>query len=457
MTRRLAVTILSLVTSLPLFAAGKSRLVRFNMGPDLRLQISGSIGDPRESFDVQADVDNDTPAVPVDHLVLDLDFNGAHITILHDDVWTCQTNRTKATCTLPTLSGTHGKLTVTLRGDAPLGGQLIRITGSVRSSLTDPNDANNHVTFLTGTPLYIPVMSAMDSGPGSLREAILAANAITGSARIVFELLTPITPASPLPPVTNPGVTIDGGGQTKLDGQSASGGSGLELVVCGGVVRGLAISNFPETGIAVHPPTSCLQGGSVSITGNVISGNRRSGIDFGSGVTSAEVFNNVIVMNREAGVAVDRAARRTDIRDNYFGHNGGQAIDIGLDGPDDPRADDEGNKLPNPPLMLNALYDASRNVTVMTGTLHSGNAGPYFNDHMIQLYANDTEDGEAEHYLGGASGSSFSLTVKGDLRGKWITAVQTRTHWSAAKPPVSGSYAGGESATSEFSNPVRVE
>jgi hypothetical protein len=477
MTRRFAVTLLSLVASFPLFAA-RPRIVRVSTGPDLRLQIGGSIGDPRESFDIQVDVDNDRPAVPANDLVLDLDFDGAHLTILHESDWTCQTNRTRVTCTLPALNGTHTRIDLTLRGDASLGGQPIRIRGNVRSSVLDFNDANNHVTHVTEAPPFIPVANVMDSGPGTLRAAITTANAITGSAHIFFEIAMTappsgwftISPASPLPPVTNPGVIIDGSTQAKLtgdtnpngpevmlDGQFASGGSGLELAGCGGGIRGLTIANFPAAGISVHPPTPCLQGGSISITGNVISGNRRSGIDFGFGVTAAEVFNNVIILNREAGVAINRAARRTDIRDNIFGHNGGQAIDIGLDGPDDPFADDAGNRLPNPPLMLNAHYDASRDMTVMTGTLHSGNGGPYFNDHMIQLFANDTEDGEGEHSLGGASGAAFSLEVKGDYRGKWITAVQTRTHWVAAKPPAPGSYAGGESATSEFSNAVKVD
>lgn len=98
------------------------------------------------------------------------------------------------------------------------------------------------------------VTHAGDSGPGSLRQALLDANALLGADRIHFRIVgsTTISPATPLPTVTDP-LTIDGTTQpgfkglpgVVLDGSNA-GANANGLLITGGntTVRGLAIHSF---------------------------------------------------------------------------------------------------------------------------------------------------------------------------------------------------------------------
>ena len=120
----------------------------------------------------------------------------------------------------------------------------------------------------TGSPVFV-VTSTADSGPGSLRQAILQADAYYGTASIGFAISTSdpgynaatgtwtITPASALPVITE-GVVLDATTQPgfstrpviELDGANA--GSGVSgLVITGGnaVVKGLDIGGFSQDGI----------------------------------------------------------------------------------------------------------------------------------------------------------------------------------------------------------------
>ena len=104
------------------------------------------------------------------------------------------------------------------------------------------------------------VTTTADAGPGSLREAILAANAQAGLDSILFAIPGAgphtISPLSPLPALTGPTV-IDGTSQPgyagtpliEIEGSSAGGGA-IGLPIQGGAssVRALAINRF-TTGI----------------------------------------------------------------------------------------------------------------------------------------------------------------------------------------------------------------
>jgi hypothetical protein len=140
------------------------------------------------------------------------------------------------------------------------------------------------------------VTTPADSGAGSLRQAILDANAALGTDEIDFNIagagVHTIAPASPLPIISDP-VTIDGytqPGASKntladgdnavlkiaLDGANAGvGANGLEISAGQSVVRGLAIGRFrtlPPSGIVHFDP-----GGSAidlnTSDGNIIEGN----------------------------------------------------------------------------------------------------------------------------------------------------------------------------------------
>jgi hypothetical protein len=186
--------------------------------------------------------------------------------------------------------------------------------------------------------------------------------------------------------------------------------------------------------------------------------NGRSGIFIGPLVKEAEVLQNTISFNAEMGVAAARGAQLVDIRQNSMRDNGGLGIDIGLDGPNAPVTDDhlaQGNA----PVLLSAVYDPVTKRTAITLTLSTSATAPYGNAVYVDLYSNDKPDGDGEKwitdaYLANANGDISTISVPGDLRGKWINATAMRVHFLAAKPPSPEFFAGGETTTSEFGNAV---
>ncbi len=110
---------------------------------------------------------------------------------------------------------------------------------------------------------YVPVTTflvtnALDSGTGSLRQAILNANASANNGQpdqIRFAIpgvgLHTISPLTPLPTITDP-VVIDGTSQPgytgtpviELDGSLAGSGNGLSISSGDTTVRGLDIHSF---------------------------------------------------------------------------------------------------------------------------------------------------------------------------------------------------------------------
>jgi uncharacterized repeat protein (TIGR01451 family) len=180
------------------------------------------------------------------------------------------------------------------------------------------------------------VSTTADSGAGSLRQAILDANANPGSDRIEFALPGPsytIQPASPLPAITEP-VVIDGTTQPGYSGtplveiNGASAGTSADgLVIAGGgsTVLGLVINRFAQVGlrltnagnnivqanfigtdvsgtlalsnqshgILIAGTGTNLIGGSTDGDGNLISGNGMSGIT----ILGSSALDNVIQGN----------------------------------------------------------------------------------------------------------------------------------------------------------------
>ena len=208
------------------------------------------------------------------------------------------------------------------------------------------------------------VTNTNDSGAGSLRQAILDANANVGADTIAFNILgsgvQTIAPASALPQITD-GVTIDGYSQSgasantngptlgtnaviliELDGTNA--GTGSEAAVLffapgagGSTVRGLAVNRGKWAGIRVsgtagmviegnfigtdpsgavplgnvnfgilanNGPSSVTVGGTTPAARNLISGNAVGGVNFGAagnGGTGNAVQGNLIGTDASGG------------------------------------------------------------------------------------------------------------------------------------------------------------
>ncbi|MHB8894823.1 MAG: beta strand repeat-containing protein [Candidatus Geothermincolia bacterium] len=167
------------------------------------------------------------------------------------------------------------------------------------------------------------VTNTNDSGPGSLRQAILDANLSAGADDIIFNiagagphtiaLLTPLPiivdqafingysqPDSLPPTATNPATIM-----VQLDGSSAQGGSGLEFqgaAAAGSRVCGLAIHGFVQNGIVIEVGVNSMQ-----VDGNLI-GLTAAGVAHGNGVTG--VFVNAA---NNTGIGGDQYANRNVI------------------------------------------------------------------------------------------------------------------------------------------------
>ncbi len=107
------------------------------------------------------------------------------------------------------------------------------------------------------------VSNISDSGAGSLRQAILDANAASGLDTIVFQIpgsgVHTIALLSTLPPITDP-IVIDGTTQTgftnkpviELNGANAGNNAGLRVLAGNCTIRGLAINRFGADGIRIE-------------------------------------------------------------------------------------------------------------------------------------------------------------------------------------------------------------
>ena len=318
------------------------------------------------------------------------------------------------------------------------------------------------------------VTSGDDAGPGSLRQAILDANAACNNYQqpclIRFDAQT-IRPLTPLPAVSTQALTIDGGGRTVLDGSllqvPANGllfdSNSYGLVI----VRGLEIRGFPENGLEIRWQIVRIE--SCAITGNrsrgiavttggasgyaditdcVITGNERSGIFAENGsiwvfrsaierngasgifvgrLYDARIVGNVIADNAHFGVGTVRDNRDVDVGPNRITGNRAGPIDIDLDGRSffTPSADRRPVP-PNGPALTAATYDAATNTTTVRGRLEHVEFF-YFLTYELQFYAT-TAANEADQYLGAIhlDKADFTVTFRGDLRGRFITANTIR-------------------------------
>ena len=302
------------------------------------------------------------------------------------------------------------------------------------------------------------VTNTNNSGAGSLRQAILDANATTTEDMIQFNIpgggVKTIAPATELPQITSP-VTIDGytqpGAQpntkavgsdavlkVELSGGSAPSGTGLYIVAANSTVKGLVINRW-DMGIIL---------GASNATGNRVVGNYIGTDASGTqalqndseGVYIGEAPNttiggatvggrNVISGNSGDGVYITgSSATGNRVLQNSIYANGGLGIDLAGTTTNDPGDADAGpNDLQNKPVLSSAKTSATS--TTVRGTLNSTSGKTI----VVRFFSNPSGTDEGKTFIGqksvttDASGNAtftFSPAQKVGL-GRTVTATAT--------------------------------
>ena len=184
--------------------------------------------------------------------------------------------------------------------------------------------ANGNIVDAGGPAFASPftVTNTNDNGAGSLRQAILNANANPGVDEITFDIpgtgLPTIDLLSPLPAITDP-VTIDGlalppseaddqgtDGTTplvELDGSQAGPGAvGLTLDAGSSTIQGLFIEHFSGDGILIAA-TATSDGNGETIASSIIEGNGAFGVEIDD-VAGNLLQGDVISGNASGGVDI---------------------------------------------------------------------------------------------------------------------------------------------------------
>ena len=197
-------------------------------------------------------------------------------------------------------------------------------------------------TYQQALAATFTVTNVNDSGPGSLRQAILDANSNDGTDLINFHIGTgvrTISPLSFLPSIVGR-VTIDGTTQPgyagtpiiEIEGSQAGTASGLIIFAGFSTIRGLVINRFAGDGI------SMADNSGNTIENNYIGVDVTGGIDLGNGgdgvsslLTSSHVIRgNVISGNGGNGVNL-RVVGQSLIEDNRIGTDASASFGLGND------------------------------------------------------------------------------------------------------------------------------
>jgi uncharacterized repeat protein (TIGR01451 family) len=223
----------------------------------------------------------------------------------------------------------------------------------VTATATDPNGNTSEFSQCrsAASATTFVVTNTADSGAGSLRQAILSANANAPALDTIAFAISgagshSIALTSSLPPITDP-VFIDGSTQPgysgtpliELNGANAGGGAnGLHITAGGSTVRGLAINRFGTNGSGNGGAGIALIGAGGNIieasfigtdpTGTTALPNRTDGVWMDGpgnrvgGTTAAQ--RNVISGNTRFGVVITGSSAIANlVLGNYVGTNAG--------------------------------------------------------------------------------------------------------------------------------------
>lgn len=153
------------------------------------------------------------------------------------------------------------------------------------------------------------VTSGADSGPGSLREAIFAADRADGRARIAIGVSRIVVETS-LPPLLNPaGVIVDGqSAAAVVDARALAGGPVLDLAAPNCVVTGLRIEGARGEAIMVRQSGAHLNGVTIADSGVAV---------FQAGADGVVIEGSTFDRNT-VGIQIGGASSPATLRNNRF-------------------------------------------------------------------------------------------------------------------------------------------
>jgi parallel beta-helix repeat protein len=154
------------------------------------------------------------------------------------------------------------------------------------------------------------VTSSADDGPGSLRNALFAADRSPTRARVEVRT-NRIVLATPLPPLVNPqGMVVDApGAGCDIDARAIATGPVLDLAAPHCLVRGVRIRGAAGQGILVRSPGARLRNVGLSDCGD--------GVYLADGVDDLEVEDSTFTANA-TGIHLPAGAAAVLVRNNVF-------------------------------------------------------------------------------------------------------------------------------------------
>ncbi|EIJ41933.1 parallel beta-helix repeat (two copies) [Beggiatoa alba B18LD] len=311
------------------------------------------------------------------------------------------------------------------------------------------------------------VTNTADSGTGSLRQAIIDANANAGIDTVSFNILGGTLPhvislLSPLPEITDfvfidgtsePDFITEGVPVVRLDGINAGlTANGLVISAGASTIKALIIENFQQNGIV-------LSSGSGNVISNCYIGADGHGLPFrpnaGYGILLDDsslnlIESNLIASNGLAGIAMIGTSSNNELQENSIYANGSVNIDLNDDGVtvnDVGDSDTGANGLQNYPVL-----DYAYNNKVV-GQLNSTDATSF----RLEFFANPAPNVHSSGYGGGTRFlGSMTVTTSGNVANFTFpyTPVMGHSYISATATNLSTVETSEYSLTIEESKPI---
>lgn len=319
-------------------------------GPDLNVRIVGidpwTAFEPEEKTEISVAVAN-TGVTPATQAALTVEFpeGAAVLSRSGGDSFDCNLTAKPAICRAASLPvGSQPFLRFRI-STAPLyEGGTMTVAAHIRAAERDINPSDNDTVQKARIKPFFSVTNTNDDGPGSLRQAILEANALCKTfCAVGWRIPAPlpaagfftIKPKTPLPAINFLG-EVDGSSEANLldlnaetprvmiDGSLLSSGDGLWMQ-SSTAVRGLAIGNFARSGIYMETvPTSKSSSATwidrtylgVDPSGHTAAPNERGLLDTAT-PGRLDVTRSVISANRRSGIV--STARQAYIAENRIG------------------------------------------------------------------------------------------------------------------------------------------